>query len=134
MLQRKASVTYSESLNDTVNQTQGVCFVVSNPLSRREGNIHQGNQGDKWTVAKWMHIWHMSELLNSLVSIKTSKDLPPTQILSFSIDKQVCRFSYGRETGGRRSSSFWFTQQLPCLLRLKAMHPRAASLHAHMPQ
>lgn len=112
----------------------GCLFCGVQSLSRREGNIHQDNQGDKWAVAKWMHIWHMSELLNSLVSIKTSKDLPPTQILSSSIDKQVCRFSYGRETRGRRIGSFCFTQQSPSLLSLKAMHPCAASLRAHMPQ
>lgn len=70
---------------------------------------------------KWMLIWHMSDLLNSLVSIKT---ITPTQNLSW-----VYGSSHGRENrnppGSPNSCHLYSgTHVSSC----------AASVHAHMPQ
>lgn len=67
-----------------VNHMQGPLCPITGP---GEGEISADSRCDEWAVARWSHIWHMSELLNSLVSIKTSR------LRKLSADSQACRRS-----------------------------------------
>lgn len=63
-----------------VNHMQGPLCPITRP---GEGEISADSRCDEWAVARWFHIWHMSELLNSLVSIRTS------HLRKFSADSQA---------------------------------------------